>query len=106
MFDDFERERFPKHSCTIQNAREKEVMDSAETYLCIIVDVRWPNQARLEYLRPYTAQDGDDLLFGWVGAGSDYYVDHCIKPVHDDDARVVAWKRVEAPVSFMPSPGW
>ena len=106
MFDDFERDQFPTLACTIQNAREEGVMDSAETYLCVIVDVQWPNQARLEYLRPYTARDGEELLFGWSGIGSDYYVDHCTKPVHEDCTRVVAWKRVEAPASFMPSPGW
>lgn len=105
MFDDFERVKFPEESCSIQNAREKDILDSVDVYLCIIVDKRWPTQCRLEHLHPYTAKDLDSekRLFGWVRIDFDGYVDHITNPIHFDDERVVAWKKVEAPGSFMPS---
>ena len=107
MFDDFETEKFPKESCTIQNAREKEVKDSpeGEVYLCVVVDKRFPNQCRLEHLRPYTAKNGRKLLFGWAQIDFDGFVDHITNSVHQDDQRVVAWKKVETPTRFMPPSG-
>ncbi len=104
MLDDFERGKFPAGSCTIQNVREKGVMDSTETYLCLIVDERLPTQARLEYMHPYTARDGRRLRYAWVSISSDSYVDHCTNPVHDDSARIVAWKRVDVAEPFIGGP--
>lgn len=107
MFDDFERAKFPKESCTIQNAREKGVKDSAETYLCVIVDKRWPNQCRLEHLRPYTARDVDgNLYFGWSRIDFDGWIDHITAAVHGDPERVVAWKKVEAEAVFANPEDW
>lgn len=102
MFDDFERVKFPVESCTIPNVREKEIKDSTEVFLCIVVDKRWPTQCRLEHLRPYTAKDGRKTLFGWSRIDFDGFVDHITKPIHYDYERVTAWKKVEAPVNFMP----
>jgi len=106
MFNDFETEKFPKESCTVPNAREKDVKDSVEVYLCVVVDKRWPTQCRLERLRPYTAKDGRKTVFGWARVDFDGWVDHVSTPIHYDFERVVAWKKVEGePLNFMP-PVW
>lgn len=110
MFSDFETVSFPKESCTIPHARETGVWDSHEVYLCAIVDKRWPTQLQFEHLRPYMALglDGETMMFGWARTTTDGYVDHVSTPIHGDDVRVIAWKKVGAPISFMPAdwPEW
>lgn len=104
LFGFFERNEFPASVCTVQNPREPEVMDAPteEVYLCVVVDRRWPTQCRLEHLRPYTAKDGDEVLFGWLRIDFDGYINHATKSIHLDNERVVAWKRVDAVIQFGP----
>jgi hypothetical protein len=106
VFNDFETMKFPEESCFIPNAHEPGVMDSADVYLCVVVDKRWPKQCRIEYLRPYTAKDGQETLFGWAQIDFDGYVDHVTMAIHRDRERVVAWKLVDSPQSFMPTERW
>lgn len=106
MFNDFETVHFPVNSCNVRNPREPGVQDSLEVYLCVIVDKRFPDECRLEYLRPYIAEDPDEedpILYGWASINSDRWVDHCTKSIHEDDARVVAWKKVDTITPFGPS---
>lgn len=103
MFDDFETKIFPVESCTKKNLREGELMDSDDVFLCVIVDHRWPDECKLEHLHPYIVKDGNQILYGWARIRFDGYVDHCINSIHEDDARVVAWKKVEKPVQFGPT---
>lgn len=107
MFDDFERVTFPKEACTVQNSRERDVLDSTETYLCVIVDSRFPTECRLEHLRPYVLKDtlkGD--WFGWTRLTGMDVVDHITRSIYYDNARVVAWKRVESLETFLPEGEW
>lgn len=95
MLAGFETQTFPSGSCTRQNAREPEVFDSEESYLCLVVDVRWPAEGHLRVLHPYTARDPEtrELLFGWTDGQN--YVDHIERSIHEDHARVYAWVRWE-----------
>lgn len=103
----FETEHFPATSCTIPNAREPSIRDSADTYLCFIVDRRFPNEGRIEYLRPYTAEGIEEqegtLLYGWNRTSGDGFVDHVTRSIHDDSDRVIAWKKVETIAPFGPT---
>jgi hypothetical protein len=108
MFGDFEREKFPAESCVVKNPHEDGILDSLDLYLCLIVDQRWPNQCRLEYLRPYTAapcepEDEGKLFYGWSRVDFDGYVDHAEHSIHEDHERVRAWKKVETKIDFYQS---
>lgn len=103
MFPDFENVEFPAALCNVRNVREPEVMDSEALFLCVLVDMRFPTQFRAEHLHPYTAVDvhgyGAEgvrgaVLYGWTD-GNNWY-DHQDNSVHEDDERVVAWKRIES----------
>jgi len=98
IFQGFERTVFPESECTIPNVREPEVKDSDSVYLCVIVDQRFPYQFEVMFLNPYTAVDFMDgsTLYGWTRMGRKEHVDHCTRAIHEDDARVVAWKKVDA----------
>lgn len=103
IFQGFERAAFPESECTIPNAREPDVTDSDSVYLCVVVDDRFPHNANLEYLRPYTAVDYYNksmLLYGWACIDTDGYIDHCVHPIRGDHNRVVAWKKIEGREDF------
>lgn len=89
----WERKTFPKGSCTIQNPREKDVLDSEALYLCLLVNPQHPNSARVERLHPYTCKDGNKVLYGWTDGNN--VSDHFERSVHEDDERVVAWRLLE-----------
>lgn len=100
----FETGAFPADRCTKPNAREPGLLDSDDRYLCLVVDPRWPSEARLVVCTPYTCPSLDDggLLFGWALTTSDGWVDHAVRSVHDDREVAVAWRRVEsADVNFV-----
>jgi hypothetical protein len=96
-FDDTE---FPVDLCTIQNTREPEVFDSDPrvSYLCVLMDKRWPDRLELLTLRPYTAKDPEtkEILYGWTDG--DAVFDHYERSIHRDDRRVVAWRKFSNPV--------
>ena len=99
IFTCFERSLFPESECTIPNTREPEVTNSDSVYLCVVVDDRFQDSVKLEYLRPYTAVDCHDksvLLYGWACIGTDGYEDHCERAIRGNHERVVAWKKVDA----------
>lgn len=100
IFNGFERTIFPESECTIPNAREPDVKDSDSVYLCVVVDDRFPHQFEVMFLHPYTAVDCEDgsTLYGWTRMDRNNYVDHCMRAIHCDHERVVAWKKVDAAV--------
>ena len=103
----FERKKFPSLLCDQKNWREPDILDAPEhiVFLCVIVDSRWPNQCRLEHLRPYTCRDAEDkskILFGWTRIDGDGWVDHVTNSIHQDDERVIAWQQVLYATPFGP----
>lgn len=103
LFADFETQSFPVDACTIQNSRESEVFDSDELYLCVLVSNRWPNECKMEHMRPYIAKDGHKMLYGWVSIETTRPIMHVENPVWPDATRVVAWKKVEEMTEFGPT---
>lgn len=99
----FETKKFPAESCIKPSPHEEGCMDSEEIYLCVIVDRHYPSQCRMEHLRPYTAKDGRMTLYGWSRMDFDGYIDHVTRSIHDDDERVVAWKKVSEIFMFGPT---
>jgi len=100
MFTDFETKVFPESLCTLTNAREPEVKDCPQRFLCVLVDERFPEECHLQTLHPYTCPDIEDgsILYGWTDGNNVY--DHFERDIHQDHQRVVAWKLVEEPVNF------
>lgn len=98
----FRNHGFPVELCTFQNLREPEVFDSQTEFLCVVVDCRWPDRATILPLKPYVAKDPETgtLLYGWTDG--DAFFDHFERAVHEDNARVVAWRSYEQ-VKFGPS---
>lgn len=95
MFEEYETSKFPVESCTVPNEREPEVRDSTETFLCVLVDPRFPSECSLRVLRPYTCPSLDDpqiTLYGWVDQKGQNTYDHFENSIHGDRERVVAWK--------------
>lgn len=86
----WERKAFPVSLCTIQNPRESTVFDSEALYLCLLVDPKHPDSARLERLHPYICKEGRKLFYGWTDGHN--VSDHFERSVHEDDMRVVAWR--------------
>lgn len=97
----WETKEFPAALCTLPNGREPTVRDSPadELYLVFLVDKRFPCNGRLALARPYVCHGYDDdneavVLPGWVDLSGNAF-DHYTGEIHGDDARVVAWRRVE-----------
>jgi len=89
---------FPRISCTVPNANEAGIVDSEESFLCVVVDGRFPSDARVKILFPYTAQnfpgESPEILYGWVDEHGNLY-DSAVRSINDDDEQVVAWKKVD-----------
>lgn len=85
---------FPEDLRIIPNKREPDVRDSDVEFYCVLADPRFPEECQVKVLRPYTCPelDGAELLYGWTDGYNVY--DHFERDIHDDFARVVAWKRI------------
>lgn len=66
LFTPSTAENFPKDVCTIQNAREPDVYDSKEKYLCLIIDTRFKHDYRVTAMCPYICKTDGKTEFGWV----------------------------------------
>lgn len=110
LLNGFNTGDFPWHLCTIQNEREPDVLDSDAIFLVVLVSKSTPHYFRVEQARPYTAKDLEDpnrIFYGWASVQTDGWFDHKERPIHEDDERVVAWKRVDEPVDFFKGvEGW
>ena len=86
---------FPVHLCVVLDTREMDVTNStdADYHIVVLVDGRFPCQGYIVRAKPYTARDLDNggILYGWVDVDGNLY-DHGEKDIHDDNAKVVAWK--------------
>lgn len=102
LFPGFETEAFPVDSCTIQNKIESEVFDSDEVYLCVLASSRWPNECKVDHMRPYLCKEGHSLSYGWVSIETGRPVMHVTKPIWPDATRVIAWKKVDSFSQFAP----
>jgi hypothetical protein len=103
LFHNFETEVFPEHECTIENEAERDILDSGQRYLCVVVDERFPSECVLRVLTPYTADDPDsqERLFGWTNcADGGEWFDHRERAIHCDHTRVMAWKKIDEEVDF------
>lgn len=87
----WEQKDFPADLCTIPNEREPEVLDSKETFLCLLEDPQFEKQAYLRVLMPYTCVDPDtkEVLYGWTDGRNVF--DHFEKSIHGDREVVTAW---------------
>ena len=90
---------FPAHLCTIQDEREADVKYSKVPFLCIVVDIRFPDQCELSIMTPYACyicdsdEVGYDFGYGWQDSNSNW-IDNLFQPVHGmdyDDRKVVGW---------------
>lgn len=93
LADGFETEKFPVADCTQPSPREKGILCSKDLYLCILWDKRWPEGLRILTLIPYVCRSGKRLYYGWARPDENAVYDHIEKPIHEDDERVVAWKK-------------
>jgi hypothetical protein len=95
----FDTGSFPVEECIHPCPREAGVLEGKDLYLCLLVDVRFPDTARLILAFPYTCialpEDGGGTLWGWSSQLGKQWYDHKENCVHDDDERVIAWKKVE-----------
>lgn len=100
----FETKKFPSELCTLPS-NEAGVLNSRATFICIVEDARIKDQLSIYTLRPYTwtgpANQNPNgffgkvgTLFGWVGSHNST-VAHKRNAVHDDEARVIAWKKAD-----------
>lgn len=108
LLDGFERERFPVELCVRESTVEPGIFESNVPHLCLVVDIRFPFEAHLRTLYPYTCLSLEDpglLLFGWSSTNGDY-VDHVVRSVHCDTQRVVAWRVLDAPLKFISAAAW
>jgi len=86
---------FPAHLCVIPDTREEDVANSTDNdyHVIVLVDARFPCVGRIALARPYTAKDMEsgETLYGWLDTDGNLY-DHGERDIHDDHAKVVAWK--------------
>jgi hypothetical protein len=106
----WETEGFPVQDCVHPCPREPGVMEGKGQYLCLLVDSRWGDTARLILAYPYTCpalpEDGGGTLWGWSSQGSKQWYDHKENGIHGDDETVVAWAKVPDNFDFRVSLKW
>jgi hypothetical protein len=91
LLDLFEK-GFPTESCTIQDTRQPEILNSNIPYWCLTVDERFKDVFSVLQLYPYIAQydDGSDF-YGWVDKSGNLY-DDCQHPNGNYDT-VIMYKK-------------
>jgi hypothetical protein len=86
LLDRFETEHFPVESCIVQDAREPELFNSNKVFVCLIVDRRFDDIARLALANPYTYRGS---MLGWAATDGSEIFSHKDNSVAINDDEVV-----------------
>jgi hypothetical protein len=93
LLDRFETEHFPTESCIVQDVREPEVLNSDKVFVCLIVDRRFDDIARLVLANPYIYKGS---MLGWVATDGSEIFSHKDNSVNrNDDEIVIGWRETD-----------
>jgi len=92
--------KFPIHDCTLRDENEKGIYNSNRSYLCMIIDKRFEEEAIFRIMKPYiwTGKESgekefkDDFGWGWVDSSGNF-IDNFENPIHgqNDDEYVIGF---------------
>jgi hypothetical protein len=91
--------KFPKKECVVPIGND--CFRSADSYLCVAIDIRFDNEVRISILHQYIQRPNDpiektnEVGMAWISKNCNTQIDNRTNPMNDDNERVVLWKKIE-----------